>query len=83
MNTLELTREELVGEPEQRNLATGKSILSFNVKLSDKIINLNTGNKFDYQNESYEIMNKESVNSPVSYIKFNCIHKVVKNAENF
>lgn len=80
MNTLELTREELVGEPEQRNLATGKSILSFNVKLSDKIINLNTGNKFDYQNESYEIMNKESVNSPVSYIKFNCIHKVVNNA---
>jgi hypothetical protein len=79
MDTLELTREELVGEPEQRNLATGKSILSFNVKLSDKIINLNTGNKFDYQNESYEIMNKESVNSPVSYIKFNCIHKVVNN----
>jgi len=80
MNTLELTREELVGEPEQRNLATGKSILAFNVKLSDKIINLNTGNKFYYQNESYEIMNKESVNSPVSYIKFNCIHKVVNNA---
>lgn len=80
MNTLELTREELVGEPEQRNLATGKSILSFNVKLSDKIINLNTGNKFDYENKSYEIMNKESVNSPVSYIKFNCIHKVVNNA---
>ena len=80
MNTLELTREELVGEPEQRNLATGKSILSFNVKLSDKIINLNTGNKFAYQNESYEIMNKETVNSPVSYIKFNCIHKVGDNA---
>lgn len=80
MNTLELTREELVGEPEQRNLATGKSILAFNVKLSDKIINLNTGNKFEYQNESYEIMNKESVNSPVSYIKFNCIHRVVNNA---
>jgi hypothetical protein len=79
MSTLELTREELVSEPEERKLATGKSILSFNVKLSDKIINLNTGNKFDYQNELYEIMNKESVNSPVSYIKFNCIHKAVNN----
>jgi hypothetical protein len=80
MDTLELTREELIAEPEQRNLATGKSILSFNVKLSDKIINLNTGNKFHYQNESYEIMNKETVNSPVSYIKFNCIHKAANNA---
>ncbi|HEX8368534.1 MAG TPA: hypothetical protein VF604_08330 [Pyrinomonadaceae bacterium] len=79
MNTLELTREELIGEPEERKLATGKSILSFNVKLSDKIVNLNTGNKFDYQNELYEIMNKESVNSPVSYIKFNCIHKAADN----
>jgi hypothetical protein len=80
MNALKLTREELMGEPEERKLATGKSILSFNVKLSDKIANLNTGNKFDYQDELYEIMNRESVNSPVSYIKFNCIHKIANNA---
>jgi len=80
MNTLELTREELVSEPEERKLATGKSILSFNVKISDKIADLNTGHKFDYQNELYEIMNRESVNSLVSYIKFNCIRKAGVNA---
>ncbi|HEX8735358.1 MAG TPA: hypothetical protein VF721_08560 [Pyrinomonadaceae bacterium] len=80
MNALKLTREELVGEPEERKLATGKSILSFNVKISDKIAALNTGNRFDYRNELYEIMNKEPVNSPVSYIKFNCIQKTGVNA---
>lgn len=74
--TLEFTRNELVGEPEERSLATGKPIVSFNMKITEKIINLNTGDRFDYQNKSYEIMNKESINSPVSYLKFNCFLKV-------
>jgi hypothetical protein len=82
MTTVELTREELIAEPEQRNLATGKSILSFNLILSDKIINLNTGDKLIYENETYEIMNKESVNSPVSYIKYNCLQKIVDKARS-
>lgn len=78
---LELTREELIGEPQPRTLATGKSILSFNVKLSDKIANLNTGSKFGYRNELYEIMNREPVDSSqLRYIKFNCIHKIVSSS---
>ncbi len=80
MNILELTKDELIGEPEARTLVMNKSIMSFNVKITEKTANLNTGNKFDYDNISYEIMNRESVEAPVSYIKLNCIRKVAKPA---
>jgi hypothetical protein len=79
-NTLEFTREELVGEPETRNLVNGKSIIVFNIKMSEKINNLNTSNKFVYQNELYEIMNRESVDSPNSYVKFNCVPKIAPSS---
>jgi hypothetical protein len=78
MNILEITRDELINEPEPRTLVTGKSIMSFNVKITDKTINLNTGNKFDYENVSYEIMNREPVQSTVDYLKFNCVRKIGK-----
>ena len=73
--TLEITENELIGKPEARNLATGKSIMAFNIKISDKTVNLNTGHKFAYQNESYEIMNRQPVQSKVNYFKFNCVRK--------
>lgn len=64
---------DLIGEPISRNLALGKLITVFNVKLSDKTMNLNTGNKFEYRDESFEIMNREPVQSAVNYFKFNCV----------
>jgi len=70
---LEFTRDELIAEPQERKLANGKIIAAFNIKLSDKTTNLNTGNKFSYQNESFEIMNREKIDSPENYVKFNCI----------
>lgn len=73
---LEFNRNDLTTDPQERNLNMGKSIVVFNIKLSDKTTNLNTGNKFNYQNESYEIMNKEAIDSPENYVKFNCIRKV-------
>ena len=76
MNVLELTKDELMGEPEARTLVMNKSIMSFNVRITEKTANLNTGNKFDYDNVSYEIMNRESVDAPVNYIKLNCIRKI-------
>lgn len=76
MNVLVITRDELINDPEPRTLVTGKNIMSFNVKINDKTANLNTGNKFDYENTSYEIMNREPVDAPVSYIKFNCVRRV-------
>lgn len=79
----EITKDELVGEPETRNLATGKSIIAFNLRISDRTVNLNTGQKLNYQNELYEIMNRESVQSTIDYLKFNCFLKaVVKPSEN-
>lgn len=72
---LEITKDELIREPEARNLNLGKSIMVFDLKITDKTTNLNTGNKFSYQNESYEIMNREPVQAPVNFLKFNCIHK--------
>lgn len=71
----EITTDELIGEPKARNLANGKSIIAFNLKISDKTANLNTGNKLHYQNELYEIMNREPVHSTIDYLKFNCFLK--------
>ena len=75
MNVLQLTKDELMGEPEARTLVMNKSIMSFNVKITEKTANLNTGNKFDYDNVLYEIMNRESVDAPINYIKLNCVKK--------
>jgi hypothetical protein len=77
MFTLEFTRNELVGEPQPRKLVTGKSVFVFNIKTSPKTDDLNSGSKFSYQDELYEIMNREPVDSPQSYIKFNCVRKAV------
>lgn len=66
---------DLISEPTCRSLATGKRVTVFNVKLSDKTMNLNTGNKFTYDDESFEIMNREPVEAPVSYFKFNCVRQ--------
>jgi len=77
---LEFSRNELVSEPEERNLNFNKSIVVFNINKSDKIVSLNTGNKFNYQNETYEVMNRELVDSPKNYVKFNCIRKVADNS---
>ena len=77
MNVLQLTKDELMGEPQARTLVINKSIMSFNVKITDKTATLNTGNKFDYDNVSYEIMNRESVTAPISYIKLNCVRRIL------
>ena len=75
---LEITKEELIREPEARSLNLGRSIMVFDLKITDKTAALNTGNKFSYQNESYEIMNREPVQASVSFLKFNCILKEEK-----
>jgi hypothetical protein len=77
---LEFSRNELVSEPEERILNFNRSIVVFNINPSDKIGSLNTGNKFNYQNETYEVMNREPVDEPVNYVKFNCVRKVVNNS---
>ena len=77
MKILELTKDELMGEPEARMLVMNKSIMSFNVRITEKTANLNTGNKFDYDNVSYEIMNRESVDAPVNNIKLKSVRRIV------
>jgi hypothetical protein len=74
MDKLVFTEEELIGQPESRALATGKVITAFNVKITEKTVNLNTGTKFEYQDEQFEIMNRELVHSAVDYLKFNSAH---------
>ena len=78
INVLEITKDELVGEPISRSLVTGKSITVFNIKSSGRTNDLNTGKKFSYQNESFEVMNREPVQAPVSYTKFNCVPYISK-----
>jgi len=73
MNPLSIDDQELVRPPLARRLVTGKSIVVFNIVSSEKIRDLNTGHRISYENELYEVMNREAVQSPVSYTKFNCI----------
>ena len=72
---VEITKEELVGDPETRNLVNGKRVVAFNLRISDKTVNLNTGQKLHYENGIYEIMNREPVQSTIDYLKFNCFLK--------
>jgi hypothetical protein len=74
---LEFSRHELTSEPEERHLNFNRTIVVFNINLSEKVSNLNTGNKFSYQNETFEVMNREPVNEPINYVKFNCVRKVI------
>lgn len=78
INVLEINRDELIGEPISRDLILGRSIMVFNIKSSQKTNDLNTGKKFEYQNESFEIKNRELVEAPVSYTKFNCVRYASK-----
>jgi hypothetical protein len=78
MERLVFTDEELINPPESRTLAMGKVITAFNVKITEKTVNLNTGVKFEYNNELFEIMNREPVQSVTNYLKFNCAHLGVK-----
>lgn len=70
---LEFSRNDLASEPEKKNLNINKSIVVFNINTSDKIETLNTGNRFNYQDDIYEVMNREPVDQGIRYIKFNCI----------
>lgn len=79
---LEFSRNELVSEPEERHLNFNRSIVVFNINTSDKIDSLNTGKKFNYQNETYEVMNREPVDRGIRYVKFNCVRKVANELAN-
>lgn len=72
MDVLTFTDEELIGPPESRSLVTGKIITAFNVRITQKTVDLNTGVKFEYNDEMFEIMNREHVHSISDYLKFNC-----------
>jgi hypothetical protein len=74
MDKLTFTDDELISPPESRSLVTGKVITAFNVRINKKTADLNTGVKFEYQDELFEIMNREHVNSISDYLKFNCAH---------
>ncbi len=80
MDKLIFTDDELVNQPESRSLATGKVITAFNVKITEKTVNLNTGVKFEYKDEMFEIMNREPVQSKPDFYKFNCAHLSVAKA---
>lgn len=83
MERLKFTEEELVNKPESRSLVTGKIITAFNVKITEKTVNLNTGVKFEYEDELFEIMNREPVQSTTNYLKFNCARlSASKSAQN-
>jgi hypothetical protein len=74
MDRLTFTDDELISPPESRSLVTGKVITAFNVRINKKTSELNTGVKFEYHDELFEIMYREHVNSVNDYFKLNCTH---------
>jgi hypothetical protein len=76
---LEISKDDLVSEPEKRQLIIGKRVTVFKLKISDKTVNLNTGQKLLYEDKIYEIMNRELVNSREDYLRFNCFFKTMAN----
>lgn len=74
---LEFELSDLIAPPTERKLNINRSIVVFNIKTSDKTIGLNTGNVFTYEDDAYEIMNRENIDSPDNYVKFNCLRKAV------
>jgi hypothetical protein len=75
---LEFEIVDLITPPTERKLNINRSIVVFNIKTSDKTISLNTGDVFTYENQIYEIMNRENIDSPDNYVKFNCLRKTVE-----
>lgn len=80
MDKLTFTDDELISPPESRSLVTGKIITAFNVRINKKTVDLNTGVKFEYGDELFEIMNREHVNSVSDYLKFNCARLGANNS---
>ena len=60
LKVLTINEDELVRPPLARQLVTGKNIVVFDIISSEKTQHLNTGKKFNYENEFYEVMNRES-----------------------
>ena len=73
LESIELSKNELIAEPLAHTLAIGRNITVFSVKESVKTLTLKTGNKFHYHNELYEIMNTYKVQGKTDHIKFNCV----------
>jgi hypothetical protein len=71
----EILEEDLVGVPAHQTLATGKSVLVFNLKINSKTSALKTGNDFEYAGEIYEVMNTNRVQATTDYLKLNSIKK--------
>lgn len=82
--TLEFQPADLTTPPIERKLNINRSIVVFNIRISDKTAHLNTGDSFTYENQVYEVMNRENIDSPDNYVKFNCLRKTApdKNAES-
>lgn len=74
--TLEFQVTDLVTLPIERKLNINRIIVVFNIRKSDKTAHLNTGQTFTFENEIYEVMNRETIDSPDNYVKFNCLRKV-------
>jgi hypothetical protein len=74
--TLEFQPSDLTAPPTERKLNINRSIIVINIRKSDKTAYLNTGNSFTFENQVYEVMNREEIDSPDNYVKFNCLHKV-------
>jgi hypothetical protein len=66
---------ELVSAPTPHSLATGKNVVVFNLKISDKLLQLQPGDIVGFQNEFYEVMNHFMVQSRTNYLKFYFVPK--------
>ena len=71
-----LLEDDLVAAPAPHTLATGKSVIVFNLKINPETSALKTGQEFEYAGEIYEVMNIHGVQSATDYLKLNTVKKM-------
>lgn len=71
----EILESDLISEPAPHILATGKNVMIFNLKMTNKSIGLKTGKSFSFEQEIYEVMNVTTVQSKNDYLKLNCVRQ--------
>jgi hypothetical protein len=70
-----IQEDDLGAAPIPHTLATGKSVIIFNLKINSKTSALKTGNDFEYAGEIYQVMNTYREQAETDYLKLNSVKK--------
>lgn len=64
--------DDIIIGPSERKIAMNITMVFFRVKPSSKTAELDTGKKFRFNNQTYQIMNREKMHDENDYLNINC-----------